>query len=297
MDAVSSVVSTSGLSKVYGATVALDDVNLEVSKGTVYGLVGPNGAGKTTLLGILSGLRRPTSGTATVAATNHIGVLPDTPKFDPWLTAREVVDLSRTLVAPHVPVAEVDAVLATAGLTDAAGRRVKGFSRGMLQRLGIAAAVIGDPDVLLLDEPAAALDPAGRREVLDLVGRLRGRATVVFSSHILDDVQQVSDEIGILRQGSLVYQGPLAGLLQGRTGTTYSVRMRGGEAETADRLSREPWVTSTEVADDGTLLVGVSDLRDAEHHLVPILASLGHPVASVQPRAESLEDVFLEVTK
>jgi ABC-2 type transport system ATP-binding protein len=294
---VSIVVSTDHLTKVYGDTVALDDVNISVPKGMVYGLVGPNGAGKTTLLGILAKLRHPTSGTATIASSNHIGVLPDTPKFDPWLTAREVVDLSRTLVAPHVPESEVDAVLATAGLSDAAGRRVKGFSRGMLQRLGIAAAVIGDPDVLLLDEPAAALDPSGRREVLDLVGRLRGKSTVVFSSHILDDVQEVSDEIGILRQGVLVYNGSLADLLAGRTGTTYSVKMRSGEDEAARRLQTEGWVTDVEVTDDGVLLVGVSDLRRAESDLVPVLASLGHPIVSVQPRAESLEQVFLEVTR
>ncbi len=290
------VVSTAGLTKQYGDTTALDGVDFTVPKGAIYGLVGPNGAGKTTLLGILAGLRTPTSGTATVNATS-VRVLPDTPKFDPWLTAREVVELARTLTAPHSPATAVDEVLDAAGLLDNAGRRVRGFSRGMLQRLGIAAAVVGDPDLLLLDEPAAALDPAGRREVLDLVERLRGRATMVFSSHILDDVQQVSDEIGILRRGSLIYQGSLEGLLAGRRVTSYVITMRSGHQAALSALAAAPWTGDAVLGDDGILRVVVNDLEMAERELVPLLAGLGAPVVSVQPHRESLEDVFLEVTR
>ena len=290
------VVSTAGLTKQYGDTTALDGVDFTVPKGAIYGLVGPNGAGKTTLLGILAGLRTPTSGTATVNATS-VRVLPDTPKFDPWLTAREVVELARTLTAPDSPATAVDEVLDAAGLLDNAGRRVRGFSRGMLQRLGIAAAVVGDPDLLLLDEPAAALDPAGRREVLDLVERLRGRATMVFSSHILDDVQQVSDEIGILRRGSLIYQGSLEGLLAGRRATSYVITMRSGHEAALSALAAAPWTAEAVLGDDGILRVVVNDLEMAERELVPLLAGLGAPVVSVQPHRESLEDVFLEVTR
>jgi len=290
------VVSTAGLTKQYGDTTALDGVDFTVPKGAIYGLVGPNGAGKTTLLGILAGLRTPTSGTATVNAAS-VRVLPDTPKFDPWLTAREVVELARTLTAPDSPPTDVDEVLDAAGLLDNAGRRVRGFSRGMLQRLGIAAAVVGDPDLLLLDEPAAALDPAGRREVLDLVERLRGRATMVFSSHILDDVQQVSDEIGILRRGSLIYQGSLEGLLAGRRATSYVITMRSGHEAALSALAAAPWTAEAVLGDDGILRVVVNDLEMAERELVPLLAGLGAPIVSVQPHRESLEDVFLEVTR
>ncbi len=290
------IVATEGLTKRYGDTVALDRIDLVVPRGTVYGLVGPNGAGKTTLLGILAGLRKPTSGSATVDAT-QIRVLPDTPKFDPWLTAREVVDLARHLTAPDATDADVSAVLAEAGLSDAADRQVKGFSRGMLQRLGIAAAVIGEPEVLLLDEPAAALDPAGRREVLDLVDRIKGRATVIFSSHILGDVQQVSDEIGILRQGSLIYQGSLSGLLAGRSGNVIVVTMRGGEDETASAIAAQPWASDATVDPNRRIVIAVSDMPAAERGLVPLLARLSHPIVSIQPETESLEQVFLEVTK
>jgi len=188
------------ISKRYGTTLALDAVDLSVRRGSVYGLVGPNGAGKTTLLGVLAGLRIPTEGTYTVSAS-RVAVLPDTPKFDPWMTAREVVDLSHSLALPEGDPGAIDAVLERTGLHHVAQRRVGGFSRGMLQRLGLAAAVVGDPELLLLDEPAAALDPAGRREVLDMVNDLRGDSTVVFSSHILDDVEAVCDAIG--RSGNL----------------------------------------------------------------------------------------------
>ena len=289
-------VTTTGLVKRYEDTVALASVDLSVPSGSVYGLVGPNGAGKTTLLGILTGLRHPTSGSIDVTAT-RVGVLPDTPRFDGWLTAREVVDLARVLADADIAPERVDEVLGEAGLSDAMERRVGGFSRGMLQRLGLAAAVVGDPDLLLLDEPAAALDPGGRREVLDLVARLRGRATVVFSSHILDDVQEVCDQVGILRRGELVYQGPLDGLLAGRATTTrYAITVRGGADRIAAALTAAPWVTS--VSTDGErITVDARTQDEAELHLVGVLAGTSVRVVTVTPVERSLEDVFLEVTR
>jgi ABC-2 type transport system ATP-binding protein len=155
-------------------------VDLAVPEGCVYGLVGPNGAGKTTLLAVLAGLRRPTGGIVHCGVDRRsAALLPDTPQFDAWLTGREVVALAKGLVARHAPARWVDRALADAGLADAAARRVGGYSRGMLQRLGLAATMVGRSDLLLLDKPASALDPAGRREVLDLLTRLRGHATVV----------------------------------------------------------------------------------------------------------------------
>lgn len=293
---MANAVSTSGVTKRYGPVTALDAVDLTVPAGSIYGLVGPNGAGKTTLLGILAGLRRPTSGTSTISART-VGVLPDTPQYDGWLTGREVVELSRRLADNGTPPAAVDEVLGTAGLAEAADRRVKGYSRGMLQRLGLAAAVVNQPELLLFDEPAAALDPAGRREVLNLVSALRGRSTVLFSSHILDDVQEVCDEVGILRRGELVYQGSLTGLLAGRTGNQYVVHLRSGHAPVARAIRNEPWVDEVKEIDGGRLVVSVHDLEEAERSLVPLLAAAGHPVVSVMPRATSLEDVFLEVTR
>ena len=289
-------IATSRLTKDYGGLTALDRVDLEVPSGSVYGLVGPNGAGKTTMLGILAGLRRPTSGTMEVTASS-VGVLPDTPSFDRWLTGREVVQLSFDMAHSDLPVSSVDEVLERAGLTEAAGRKVRGYSRGMLQRLGLAAAVVTQPDVLLLDEPAAALDPAGRREVLDLIGLLRQRSTVLFSSHILDDVQEVCDEIGILRRGELVYQGSLEGLLDRYSSNRIVVKVR-HDVEILHRdLAEASWVRSAAMDTEAqTVTVAVSDRAEAEREVASVVAHAGVPLVAVTPHATSLEEVFLEVT-
>jgi ABC-2 type transport system ATP-binding protein len=291
-----SLVSTSSLTKGYGDVVALDRVDLVVSEGTVYGLIGPNGAGKTTMLGILAGLRRASDGTMHIG-TRSVAVLPDTPQFDGWLTGREVIELSRTLLGDAVPVSAVDEVLGAAGLIDDADRRVRGYSRGMLQRLGLAAAIVNEPDLLLLDEPAAALDPAGRREVLDLISAMKGRSTILFSSHILDDVQEVCDDIGILRRGEMMYQGSLDGLLRRYAVAGFAVGLRSGANEVKDTLLEEPWVTSVGVGPDESLSIVVSDVAAAEARLVQILAASGHPVVFVTNSTHSLEQVFLEVTR
>lgn len=263
----------------------------------MYGLVGPNGSGKTTLLGILAGLRKPTSGQVELAVERQrIALLPDTPSFDPWLTGREVLSLARRLTAPQGPAARVDQVLEEAGLGAAADRRVGGYSRGMLQRLGIAATVVGEPALLLLDEPASALDPGGRREVLDLIGRLRGRATVIVSSHILGDVEEVADRVGILREGRLLFQGPVQELLVGRAVPAYHVRLRPPVEPIVQHLERQSWVTSVEQPADNELLVHVASLEEAEVKLAAALGSSRARVISLALRAPSLESVFLEIT-
>lgn len=291
------VVRTQGLRKTYGPTVALDDVALLVETGSVYGLVGPNGAGKSTLLGILGGLRRPTAGSVTIEAPRgRVAVMPDTPRFEPWLTAREIVDLARVLVAPALPSSKADEALAEAGLADVASRRVGGFSRGMLQRLGIAATIVGEPDLLMLDEPSAALDPIGRHEVLELVSRLGRRRTVLFSSHILADVQRVCDTVGVLREGRLLYQGPLDALLTGRVAPAYLVRVREPVEPVVVALRAETWVKGVEDEGHGELRVSVSSVGEAESLLVGVLARTGARIVSLEPAAADLESVFLELT-
>ena len=291
------IVSTSGLVKRYGATVALDHVDLAVPEGSVYGLVGPNGAGKTTLLGILSGLRRPTAGTVTITVERSaVSVLPDTPQFEPWLTAREIVDLSRTLGNPDVDRSHVDEVLDIAGLAGHADRRVGGFSRGMLQRLGIAATVVTRPRLLILDEPSAALDPMGRREVLDLVTMLRGDATVLLSSHILGDVQEVCDTVGILRAGELLFQGPLTELLVGNAVPAYRLRVRRPGGRAVEALRRASWVRSVEEVSPDELRILVETVEAAEQNLASSLAGTGVRIVSFGPEAATLEQVFLELT-
>ncbi len=288
------MIETGGLTKDYGETLALDAVDMQVPAGSVYGLVGPNGAGKTTLLGILAGLRQATSGSVAIA-TERIGVLPDTPLFDPWLTGREVVDLALFMSTHSHDDEQVGEMLDQAGIGEAADRAVGGYSRGMLQRLGLAASLVARPDLLLLDEPCSALDPLGRREVLDLIARIRGDATVVFSSHILADVQEVCDTVGILRQGRLVFEGALRDLLVGKAKPRYVVRLRPPVDPVVAALCATDWIEEVAIVDHEQIRVTTADLGLLETRLLPALAAVGAHVVSLGPEAPSLEDVFLEV--
>jgi ABC-2 type transport system ATP-binding protein len=291
------LVTTRGLGKDYGGVVALADVDLVVPRGSVYGVVGPNGAGKTTLLSILVGLKQQTSGTVTLAVERErIALVPDTPSFEPWLTAREVVALARSLVGLAPSAEAVDATLRRTGLADAADRANGGFSRGMLQRLGLAAAMAGEPTLLVLDEPAAALDPAGRRDVLDLVSDLRGGTTILFSSHILVDVQQVCDTIGILRSGRLLFQGPTRDLLAGKAAPAFTVRLKPPVEGVVEALEAAPWVHLVERPGPDRLRVTVASTDDAETELVRVLADAGARVVGIAPAEVDLEHVFLELT-
>ena len=290
------MIRTSDLTKSYGSTEALRGVDLRVEQGSTYGLVGPNGAGKTTLLGILAGLRRPTAGSIEIDVDrSRIAVLPDTPRFDPWLTGREVADLAQQLTVGNAD--RVEQVLADAGLADAMDRAVGGYSRGMLQRLGVACTIVGEPSLVLLDEPASALDPLGRREVLDLIGRLKGSATILFSSHILADVQEVCDTVGILDRGDLVFQGSVETLLVGQAVPRYRVRVRPPADGVAGALAQHDWVQSVDRVGADELRVSVTSLDDAESNLAGALADAGARVVSIGPEAVTLEQAFLEVTK
>lgn len=291
------MIRTQDLTRRYGAKLAVDGVGLDVPAGSVYGLVGGNGAGKTTLLSMVAGLRRPTSGSIELGVDRReMAVLPDAPRFERWLTGTEVVGLAASLATGAVDPRRVDAVLEEAGLADAAHRRVGEYSRGMLQRLGLAATVVGEPRLILLDEPASALDPAGRREVLDLVARLRGRATVVFSSHLLDDVQEVCDQLGVLRDGRLLYQGPTDDLLRTRARPGWRIRVRGGAGAVASALAAEDWVQEASAEGDGVVVVDVADSERGERRLAGALDAAGARLLGVESLAPSLEQVFLELT-
>lgn len=288
------VVATHGLRKVYDVA-AVDDVDLRVPAGATYGLIGPNGAGKTTLIDMLTGLRAPTSGRIDLAVDRRrIAVLADTPDFEPWLTGREVVDLARTLADPTIPADRVDAALAEVDMLDAADRRTGGYSRGMLQRTGMATCLVADPAVLLLDEPSSALDPAGRREVLDLIGRLAGQRTVIFSTHVLADVQQVSDVVGVLQASRLVFQGPIEDLLA-RTSSVYRLRV-GGDHGVAAALRASPWVADVVPEGHGGYRLTVTDVAAAEHGIAAVLADTGAPLHAFGP-ATDLETAFLDLTE
>jgi len=290
------IVTTTGLTRNYGGT-GLFDVDLVVPRGSVYGLVGLNGAGKTTLLSILAGTRHADRGSVSLAIERRrMAVCPDVPEFDGWLTAAEVVDLARSLVAPEAGPAAVEGALRAVGLADSAGRRAGGFSRGMLQRLGLACALTGDPELLILDEPTSALDPAGRAEMLAMVAAMRGTRTVIFSSHILADVQRVADQVGILRNGRLLYQGGTRELMDDYLTPSWLLRIADRGSQVAAALAEQPWVTRVTPAEPGVLRVDATSMEEGERGIPAVVAACDARQVSCEPAAADLEAAFLALT-
>jgi ABC-2 type transport system ATP-binding protein len=296
-----------GLTKRFGETLALGGVDLVVPPGVVFGFLGRNGAGKTTALRILSGLARPTSGTAYVlghdvtgasdAVRARIGFLPDVPGFYPWMTAREYLEFAGRLFGldPATIDARAKALLEMAGLASVTAR-VGGFSRGMKQRLGIAQALINAPSLLMLDEPTSALDPIGRREVLEMVASLHGRTTVFFSTHILADVERVCDAVAILERGRVVASAGVSDLTTRAAANRLIVEVEGDGASTAvaGALAGRAWLESIESA-ERSLRLTVSDLKTAQREIPAAIASAGVALRRFEIEEASLEDVFVRL--
>jgi ABC-2 type transport system ATP-binding protein len=297
-------IETSGLVKQYGADRALDGLDLCVPQGSVFGFLGPNGAGKTTTLRILTGLAEASSGSVKVLGVDAsdvrgrrtIGFLPDVPSFYPWMTAADWLRFTGGLfglkgddLRRRIP-----ALLDLAGL-DGVTTRIGGYSRGMRQRLGIAQALINAPQLLLLDEPMSALDPLGRKEVLDLVASLSGRATVFFSTHILADVERVCDSVAILDRGHVVADGPMKELRELYSSTRITLRVAGAVDTLAIALRNTDWVTSVETDDTGGVSLSVSDLAAAERAVPALVSSLGLGLRHFEAGEASLEEVFVDL--
>lgn len=290
------LIETTALTKDYGGS-GLFDVDLAIPRGCVYGLVGPNGSGKTTLLSILGGTRRPDHGQVRILVPRStIAVCPDVPEFDGWLTAAEAVSLARTMTGRPPSADELAEALHTAGLTDVADRPVGGFSRGMTQRLGLACALVTDPQVLILDEPTSALDPAGRADMLDLIAGMRGHRTVVLSTHILADVQRVADEVGILRAGRLLYQGPTRTLIDTHLQPRWQVRVAGDTTVLRAELESQPWVTGVHPVGPDVLRIDATSIEAGERGIPVALAACRERLISCQPVAADLEAAFLALT-
>jgi ABC-2 type transport system ATP-binding protein len=299
-----------GLTKIYGAVRALDGLDLTVTAGSVFGFLGPNGAGKTTTIRILTGLAHATTGRASVsgaevtahrhAAARRIGHLAEEPAFYSWMTAAEFVDhVARTFgLARSERAARVTELLELAGLAGVSGRRIGGFSRGMRQRLGLAQALVNRPEVLFLDEPTSALDPAGRKEVLELIERLRGRCTVFMSTHILADVERVCDTIGIVAKGKLVTQAPREQLLARYATPVFEVEVRRGLepelAKWAATLEQLPWIDAVSVT-GSTARIVVRDTDVAMRELLPSALGAGLVLTRYEMMRPSLEEVFLRL--
>lgn len=265
--------------------------------GSLYGLIGPNGSGKTTLLEILAGLRHASAGEVHLGVSHDaISYCPDVAEFEPWLSALEVLDVALGLLGRRRPHQELEQILHRVGLAEVARRRVGGFSRGMTTRLNIAAGLVNEPEVLLVDEPASALDPAGRVEVLRIVASLAPATTVVLSSQDLREVEAICSEVGILASGSLLYQGPLADLLAGAARSQWRVVVRPPAERVLAALGAAQWVSSLEELAPGEIQFSAADPGEVEAHVAAVLAACGARVVSISPVRPSLEEVFLSLT-
>jgi ABC-2 type transport system ATP-binding protein len=302
------VVSVTGLTKRYGQRTAVAGLDLELPRGVVAGFVGPNGSGKTTTMAMLLGLVRPTAGAGTVLGRSiadpaaylyRVGALIESPAFYPSLTGAENLGLMATVGGHHH--VDVDALLATVGLAERGRDRYRAYSLGMKQRLGIAAALIGDPELLILDEPTNGLDPQGVREVRALVGALAGESrTVLVSSHDLSELEQICDWLLLIDNGAVVYQGPTGALLdEGTTGLAVATERADEMASLRELLVDHGFgvdgyddalvVRTTPDGGDDPVALGAAVNRCA--------FSAGVTVAELRPLRTTLEDRFLELIR
>ena len=304
-----SAIRTEQLRKTYGQVRALDGLTLTVEPGTIFGFLGPNGAGKTTTIRLLTGLAHPSGGRAWVADEDvahsqkvaaRIGYLPEEPAFYPWMTPVELLDHVGRLFG--LPASERKSrtvqLLEHVGLAQASKRRIGGFSRGMRQRLGLAQALINRPQVLFLDEPVSALDPAGRKEVLEMISTFRGQCTVFMSTHILDDVERICDTIGIINRGRLVVEAPQDELLARYAVPAFELECVEGQEQAlqalAESLRNLPWVSSVTCNNHVTRVV-VNDVAFARQALLHEVVRGGLALQRYEVVRPSLEDVFLRL--
>jgi ABC-2 type transport system ATP-binding protein len=308
------VIETMNLSKNYGDIIALNNLNLQVPKNSIFAFLGPNGAGKTTTIKLLLGLTHPTSGGAEVLGQNiitendqvrrQVGYLAQQPKFYKELSARETMKFAARLYfkGPEDLMDErIDYLLRAVDLEDKADRPIEGFSGGEMQRLGIAQAQINFPELLILDEPAAGLDPEGREKVLKIMEGLRSESTIFYSTHILDDVQRVSDRVAILNKGNLIAQAPIEDLLAGSEGVAYTLILDGDTQRVHAKLEAESWVSAiTERREKGQThwVVNVTDDKIAKKQLLrTVLADKDVDVLDYGLKQYELEEIFMRLVE
>jgi ABC-2 type transport system ATP-binding protein len=292
-------IATDGLTKSYGSILAVDHLDLRVEMGEIVGFLGPNGAGKTTTMRMLLGLVRPTSGSSRILGMDNAtqleeilartGSIIENPTFYPFMSGQDNLRVIAKLTGAES--ARIADVLEIVDLTSAAGRKFKGYSLGMKQRLAVAAALLPGPDLLILDEPANGLDPAGVVEMRRLMNRLKDEGrTVLISSHVLHEIEQMCDRIVILNHGRIVVQGRVATLLGGQNKIEVRIE-RAGEAQAI--LTPVPWIES--VTRDGDLLTISAPLARAAE-INALLAREELFASEIHPRETSLEQYFLDVT-
>ncbi|QDQ00936.1 ABC transporter ATP-binding protein [Lysinibacillus fusiformis] len=294
------IVQTENLSKCFGKEQAVAGLDLKIRKGEIYGFLGPNGAGKTTTIRMLLGLMKPTSGTIKIfqkdvtkeriEILSKIGSLVENPSYYPHLTAYENLEALRKILG--VPKLRIDEVLAIVRLTEAANKKVKGFSLGMKQRLGIAASILHNPELLILDEPTNGLDPSGIIEIRNLIKRLPSEygMTVVISSHLLSEIDQMATTVGIVSKGKMIFQDSIEAM---RMHAQPKVLFKVNKSEQAWRSLVANGIKA-ECKEGQIVLDECSDEKVAQ--IVHILVQEGFSVYRLEEEKQSLEDIFLQMT-
>lgn len=308
---MASALSATHLRKVFHAglrrapVVAVDDLSLDIQPGEIFGFLGLNGAGKTTSVMMLLGCARPTSGSAEIfgiPVSNHearqrVGFLPEKFRFHEFLTATELLRLHGRLsgMTPSDCDARIPETLETVGLAHAASLPIRAFSKGMQQRIGLAQAILPNPDLLILDEPTSALDPLGRRDVRDILLRLKAQGkTVLLNSHLLSEVELCCDRVAIIHKGCVVRQGALADLLA--PATRVELRCDGLTAELRERIARFAAFEETTNSSDDIVAIRVTSDDDVPR-LAETLVQGGARVHALIPKRETLEEYFVRVVE
>ena len=298
------------LTKRFGSFTAVEDLSLTIEEGASFGFLGPNGAGKTTTLRLFTGLTNPSEGRMWVGGEDvsgqsldlrsQVGYLPESPAFYGWMTGREFLEFTGDLYG--MPRQETRAtatrLLKEVDLVEAGDRKVRGYSRGMQQRLGLAQALMHEPRVLFLDEPASALDPIGRRDMLETINSLRGRTTIFISSHILADVERICDRVAIINHGKLVTSGSIDDLRTQQGRSLFLVQVEQDPTPLITQLQQVPWVSSVESAAANSfhaLRVEASDLDTAKTQLPRLVHESGLTMLKYELMSASLEDIFMDL--
>jgi ABC-2 type transport system ATP-binding protein len=296
------VISTENLSKSFGEVQALKSLNLRVPQKSIFAFLGPNGAGKTTTIKLLLGLIKPTSGGGKILGMDiihdsvdiraNIGYLPQDTHFYEHMTARQTLDYTAKFfyTGPQKEIDKrVNEMIELVGLEGKADRPIKGFSGGERQRLGIGQAEVNYP---------ANLDPQGRRDVLEVMSRIRKHATVFYCTHILDDVQRVSDQVAIVNQGELITQTSIEELLAGTGDVIYTVTLTGDAQSAYTQVRQQSWVSGIEASREGdqtTWQVSVTDEAAAKDQLMGLLVASGLKISNFSRKEQNLEDVFINI--
>ena len=303
-------IKTEELTKCFGVVEALHKLTLEVPENVVFGFLGPNGAGKSTTIKLLTAFAQPTSGRAFVAGEEvtgdnlalraKIGFLPDVPAFYDWMTGREFLHLVGELhsLSANKVKNRAEEMLEMVELKKAGNRRIGGYSRGMRQRLGIAQALMNHPKVIFMDEPTSALDPIGRREVLELVSRLKQTATIFMSTHILSDVERVCDMVGIINKGNLITVSSVSDLQKQYACSMFEMEFQEDGSHLVESLKQIPWLTKPEfLADHGHPMVRVTavDIARAKQELPRVIGKSGLTLTRYELVMPDLEDIFVNV--